>query len=290
MNISFKTSFAAFVAPALMALSLSVSNLAYAESKVIANIDGVPITEQDFRFAQIEIGPELNNIPEAQRRLVLLEYLIENQLLAKAAEDSKIDQDPEFSDQLKYYQKRALRNIYFEKNIRQALTDDEVKKVYDAQIASIKPQEEVRASHILVKTEKEAQDIAAELSKGGDFAKIAQEKSIGPSKVKGGDLGYFAKDRMVKPFADAAFALKEGEISKPVQTQFGWHIIKKGDTRTRPLPTFEAIKERLRASLLQQRAQTTIESLRQKAKIDIVDKDLEKKMEDARNAAARGSN
>lgn len=279
-----KINFASLATALVIGLSLAFGAVSATAAKVIAKIDGIEITEQDFRFAEIEIGPELSSIPPQQRRLVLLEYLIENQLLAKAAKDKKVDEDKEFAGQLAYYQKRALRNIYFEKYIRQALTDKEVKKMYDQQIAAIKPQEEVSARHILVKTEKEAKDIVAELEKGADFAKLAQEKSTGPSKVKGGDLGYFTKDRMVKPFADAAFALKKGEISKPVKSEFGWHVIKVEDKRTRPLPSFDVVKERLKASMLQQKAQTEVEALRQKAKIEVLDDTLDKQMKEVRGS------
>ncbi|MEM7619181.1 MAG: peptidylprolyl isomerase [Pseudomonadota bacterium] len=277
-------SIAVFISLLCSAISFSVSASAQDENKVIAKVNGQSITEKDFRFAQIEIGSEISNIPEQQRRLVLLEYLIENQLLSQAAKDNKVDQDKDFSDQLKYYQKRALRNIYFDKYVRQSVTDEEAKKVYNQQIKAITPQEEVRASHILVKTEKEAKEISEQLKKGSDFAKLAAEKSIGPSKAKGGDLGFFSKDRMVRPFAEAAFKLKKGETSEPVKTEFGWHLIKLQERRTRPLPKFEAIKDRLKASLLQQKAQSAVETLRKKAEINILDKGLDSKMKEVRGS------
>ena len=114
------------------------------------------------------------------------------------------------------------------------MTDDEVKARYDEEIKKLPPQEEVHARHILVKTEAEAKDIIKQLDAGKDFAELAKEKSTDPNKSEGGDLGYFAKGRMVKEFEDAAFALKKGEYTKtPVKTQFGYHVIKVEDKRDR---------------------------------------------------------
>ncbi len=261
-----------------------------AQDKVLAKIDGVEITEKDLAFAQLEIGPELTSIPEAQRRYVLLEFLIENQLLSEAAKKQKIDAQPDFSKRVAYYTKRALRDVYFDKNIRQKVTEETAKKEYDKQVAEVKkiePKEEIRASHILVKTEKEAKDIVSEIKKGGDFAKIAKEKSTGPSKVNGGDLGFFTKGRMVPAFEKAAFALKKDEVSAPVKSKFGWHVIKLVDKRKQPLPQipeFNAVKDRILRGLLQQQAQKTVQELRKAAKIEVLDKDLEKQMK-----ATRGS-
>ena len=256
---------------------------AYAENKVIAKVDGVEITETDLKSAELEIGAELANIPKPQQRLVLLEFLIENQLLSQAAKKEKIDTQPDFQKRLAYYRKRAMRDIYFDKHVRKAVTDAEAKKIYDQEIKQI-PKEEIRASHILVETEKEAKDILATLKKGGDFAKLAKEKSKGPSKTNGGDLNFFTKGRMVPAFEKAAFALKKDELSEPVKTQFGWHIIKLTDKRDRQLPKFEQVKDRLLQRLVQQKAQTTVRSLRAAAKIEVLDKGL-----DTQIKALRGS-
>lgn len=257
---------------------------AMAEKKVIATVDGVEITENDLKFLELEIGQDLKNIPPAQRRMVLVEFLIENQVLVNAAEKKKLEETDEFSNRQKYYRKRILRDIYVEKFVRGEVTDEEAKKAYDEQVKKIKPEKEVRASHILVKTEKEAKEIHAQLKKGADFAKLAKEKSTGPSKVNGGDLNFFTQGRMVPAFDKAVFAMKKGEISEPVKTQFGWHIIKLTDERQRPIPAFDLVKDRLVQSLQQQKAQKNIRDLRTAAKVDITDENLKKQME-----AARGS-
>ena len=162
--------------------------------------------------------------------------------------------------------------------------EDEAKKIYDAKVAGMKPEEEIHARHILVATEAEAKEIQERLKKGEDFATVAKEKSKDPS-AEGGDLGFFGRGQMLKPFEDAAFQLKEGEISNPVQTQFGWHIIKVEEKRTRPLPTFDQVKDTIVSQLTQQKAKQTLKDLHDAAKIDVKDPEIKKSMQDA---AVRG--
>ena len=144
----------------------------------------------------------------------------------------------------------------------------------------MKPEEEFHARHILVATEAEAKEIQERLKKGEDFATVAKEKSKDPS-AEGGDLGFFGRGQMLKPFEDAAFQLKEGEISNPVQTQFGWHIIKVEEKRTRPLPTFDQVKDTIISQLTQQKAKQTLKDLHNAAKIDVKDPEIKKSMQDA---------
>lgn len=215
---------------------------------------------------------------------MLLQFVIENELMAKAATQAGLESGPTFEDRLKYHRRRTLRDAYFDKSVRTAISEDEVKKVYDAKVAGMKPEEEIHARHILVATEAEAKEIAERLKKGDDFATVAKEKSKDPS-AEGGDLGFFTRGQMLKSFEDAAFALEEGQISEPVQTQFGWHIIKVEEKRTRPLPTFDQVKDQITTQLTQQKAKDTIRGLHDSAKIEIVDPEIKKSMQDA---AVRG--
>jgi peptidyl-prolyl cis-trans isomerase C len=177
-----------------------------------------------------------------------------------------------------------LRDAYYDKSVRNAVPEAEARKVYDEKVASLKPEEEIHARHILVATEPEAKEIQERLKKGEDFATVAKEKSKDPS-AEGGDLGFFGRGQMLKPFEDAAFGLKEGEISNPVQTQFGWHIIKVEEKRTRPLPSFDQVKDTITSQLTQQKAKQTLKDLHGAAKIDVVDPEIKKSMQ---NAAVRG--
>ncbi len=158
------------------------------------------------------------------------------------------------------------------------MPEADAKKVYEEKISQIKPEQEVRARHILVETEDEAKAILERLKKGEDFATLAKEKSK-DSNAEGGDLGFFTRGQMLKPFEDAAFALDVGKISDPVQTQFGWHVIKVEEKRDQALPDFDQVKEAIIAQLVQQKAQQVVTELRDAAKIEIVDPELKKSME-----------
>lgn len=137
---------------------------------------------------------------------------------------------------------------------------------------NLKPEDEVRARHILVEGEDEAKAAAERVRKGEDFAKIAGEVSKDPgSKTDGGDLGFFAKERMVPAFAEAAFKLQPGQVSEPVKSQFGWHVIKLEEKRTKPVPAFDEMKEQVETYLARKAQQDIILSLREKAKIERLD-------------------
>lgn len=272
------------IAAAGMTVFLTGATLA--ESKVVATINGAEITEQDLELARSEIGEQISNIPAENRRRDLLLYIIENQLLAEASEKEKLDGGPDSKALLKYYRRRALHDAYFEKKIRQAVTDEAAKKIYDKEVGKIKPQEEMRARHILVKTEEDALDIIERLGRGSDFAELAQEKSTGPSGAQGGDLGYFPKGRMVPEFDKALAGMKKGELSEPVKTQFGWHVIKLEDKRQSKAPAFDEVKARLKTGLIREKAQQVLLGLRNEAKIDILDADVKKAVEEAQQ---RGS-
>ena len=152
--------------------------------------------------------------------------------------------------------------------------------MYEENISKLKPEQEIKARHILVDTEEEAKDIKAQLAKGADFAALAAEKSK-DKNAEGGDLGYFTRGQMLKPFEDAAFALDVGQVSDPVKTSFGWHIIEVEDKRDQKLPTFEDVKEPIMGQLVVRKAQTVVNGLRQKAKIEIVDPEIKRAMDDA---------
>lgn len=257
---------------------------AAAQDKVIATIDGKPITEGDLKVAESEIGSDMGSMPEEQKRMSLLEFLIDNQLFAEAAEAEKLNEGADFETRLNYLKRRALRELYFDKVIKASVSDADARKIYDDQVKLLKPEEEVSARHILVATEDEAKALKEKLAKGADFAELAKENSKDPgSKDDGGSLGYFGHGQMVPQFEDIVFKLKKGEVSDPVKTQFGWHLVKLEDRRTKQPPAFDIVKDRIIQSLLLQKAQQTAVGLRGKSKIEIVDPEI-KKAVDARNA------
>jgi peptidyl-prolyl cis-trans isomerase C len=266
-----------FAAAAALAASLAVSAIApsaLAQDTIVAKVNGKVITEADLKLADAEIGSELGNLPEATKRRVLIEFLIENQLFADAAEGQKLGSGKAYDDRLQYWKRRALRDTYFDKSIKDGVDEAEAKKLYDAQVAQIKPEEEVKARHILVKSEEKAKEIALKIASGDDklFAEQAKAHSEDPgTKDEGGDLGFFGRGQMVPQFEEAAFKLRKGEISAPVQSQFGWHLIKVDDKRTKQPPEFAAVKERILASMIHRKAQELATDMRTKAKLEYID-------------------
>lgn len=274
-----------FVLVLVVTGAMSIASNCFAGEDTLVTVNGRPITEADVRLAETEIGPQLASIPMTERRRVVMDYLIENTLMAEAGAKQQLDTSEGFEDRISYYKNRALRDAFFDKHVMAGVTEANAKSIYDEQIGSKKPQEEVRARHILVKTEADARDVVERLNRGAEFAELASELSIGPSKSQGGDLGYFTKGQMVKPFEETAFALNTGDISDPLKTQFGWHVIKLEDKRMQQLPSFGELKDRIRASLIQRKAQEVMGGLRKDAKIEFTDKNLEEDMK----KAARGS-
>lgn len=246
--------------------------VAMAGDAIIATVDGKAITESDLNFADQEVGAELGSVPPDMKRRYLAEYLIETQLLANAAEADKLTSGPEFEKRLAYVRQRAAREAYFEKTVRSKVDEAAAKVFYDAQVKQMPAEEEIQARHILVASEAEAKGLVEKITAGGDFAKLASDNSKDAgSKADGGMLGYFGKGQMVPQFEEAAFALKKGEVSKPVQSQFGWHIIKLEDRRQKQPPSFDQVKGQILGSMVKQKAGEALSSLRGKAKIEYVD-------------------
>ncbi|HEV2604537.1 MAG TPA: peptidylprolyl isomerase [Microvirga sp.] len=241
-------------------------------SKVVARADGIEITEGDLAIAAEDPALQIPGIGEAQKRDLLIGYLVDLKLGAKAAETAKVGDSAEFQRKLAYARSKALLDEYLDREVKKAVTPEAARKLYDETVKGLTPEAEVRARHILVESEAEAKTVAERLKKGEDFAKVAEELSKDPgSKSDGGDLGFFEKDRMVEPFAEAAFKMEPGQISEPVKTQFGWHVIRVEEKRTKPVPAFEEMKEQIDTYLGRKAQQELIVGLRQKAKVERLD-------------------
>lgn len=286
-------SFAA--APALYAQDAAKSAATAAapasDDTVVAIVNGQKITERDIRFAEIEIGSDLGNIQPESHRRVLVEYLIENQLFADAAKEKKLAATQKFDERMAYLRRRALREEYFDTQIKSSVSEAAAKAFYTDQVKGIKPEEEVKARHILVETEDEARDILEKINRGDDFAKLAQEFSKDPgTKGNGGLLGFFSRGQMVPQFEDAAFKLTPGDVSQPVQSRFGWHLIKTEEKRKKPVPTFDDVKDRILNSMILQQAQQKAGELRKAAKVEYLDPDIKKQVADQEKAASAQQN
>jgi peptidyl-prolyl cis-trans isomerase C len=241
-------------------------------AKVIARVNGLTITEGDLAVAAADPALQLPNVPEAQKRDLLTGYLIDLKLGAKAAEAAKVGDSADFARKLAYNRDKTLLDQYLEQEAKKAVTPEAARKLYDETAKGVTPEQEVRARHILVASEDEAKKAQARVKAGEDFAKVAGELSTDPgSKTDGGDLGFFTKDRMVEPFAEAAFKMEPGQISDPVQSQFGWHVIRVEEKRNKPVPSFEEMQEQVNTYLERKAQQDLILGLRQSAKIERLD-------------------
>ena len=267
MKTMFQSRSRSAAAGLLAALAAMISP-ALAEDKIVATVNGHNISETDLALAEAEIGGELGNLPPATRRRVLVEYMIENQLFAEAAEAEKLGTGPEFERRLAYWRQRALRDAYFERSVKASIGIEAARGIYEDKVKGLKPEEEVQARHILVAKEEDAKKLAERAKAGEDFAQLAKENSgDGGSKEQGGMLGYFGRGQMVPQFEEAAFALKKGEISDPVQSQFGWHVIKLDATRPAKPPTLDQLKPQIQAELQREEITKYQDELRAKAKI-----------------------
>ncbi len=238
-----------------------------ADDPVVAIVNGSKIMRSDIEQAQSNLPQEYQAIPMEKIYPMLLSSLIDSKLVAKDAQAKKLDQEEDFKKSLAQIKDQLLERYAMQKIIEEAVSEDKLRKLYASSAA--KGAVEVHARHILLKTADEAVAVIKSLDDGGDFAELAKTKSTGPSGPRGGDLGFFSKGQMVPPFEEAAFALKDGSYTRePVQTQFGFHVIKVEARRDAPAPSFEDSVEELRAQAAQAAGTAYVDKLRTKAKIE----------------------
>lgn len=241
--------------------------LAADNDRVIARVNGVDIKASDLALADEDIGSNLPMTGDA-RRDYLTRYLIDMQLIVQAADAKKLGDGEDFKRRLAYYRSKLLMERYLQTEGRAAVSDAALHQLYQQVTKEMAGEQEIHARHILVATEDDAKAVFEQLRKGADFSALAKEKSKDPSSSEGGDLGYFTRDRMVPEFADAAFKLQVGQISDPVKTEFGWHIIKLEDKRDRPIPEFDKVKDQLENMVARKALSEQVGKLRADAKIE----------------------
>ena len=253
---------------------------------VVATVNGKPVTEADLALAEGELAQQFARLAPEQRRAAALSAAIEIKVMAAQAVADGLDKDPDFKRRAEFLQERALHGEMVEKQVVGKITDDEIRARYDKEITAVPPANEIHARHILVKTKEEADAIIKQLDDGADFQKLANEHTSDPSgKTNGGDLGYFGPGQMVPEFDKAAGALEVGAYTKePVQTQFGWHIIKLEDKRAKQPPAFDAVKENVRSMIVRDKYFELVKSLRAAAKVEIPDAELKKAVDAAEGA------
>ncbi|BCX81211.1 peptidyl-prolyl cis-trans isomerase C [Methylomarinovum caldicuralii] len=240
------------------------------EKDIVATVNGRPISRQELDYIKAEItrgNPHAKiNIPEDK----LVEELVNRELLRQEAVQKQLPRQPDVATRIRYTERAVLSQAGAQEYLKQhPVTEEQIKAEYDRLVGAMK-QQEFKARHILVKSKEEAEEIIKQLDQGKDFAELAKQYSIGPSAKNGGDLGWFVPQRMVKPFADAVVALKDGEYTKePVQTRFGWHVILREQSRAKTPPPYEQVKPQIEQMLKRKLIQQHIQELKQKADIQL---------------------
>lgn len=260
-----------FVAALALASAFVVPAAAQDSDPVIARANGVDIHQSDLAVAADEVGSNMPQMTDDKKRDYLITYLADVVVLAQAAEQQKLNDEAAVKRQLTLAHDKVMMEALLQKTGKAAQTDDAMHKVYDQAVKQMPNEQEVHARHILVPSEQEAKDIAAQLKKGADFATLAKQKSKDPGASNGGDLGWFTKSQMVPAFADAAFKLDKGQISDPVHTQFGWHVIEVTDKRVKPTPRYDEVKDQLKSYVARQAESELVDNLRKTAKIERLD-------------------
>lgn len=255
-------------------LSVPFSELRANEDTIVAKVNGLKIYKSMLVSAQRLLPQQYQKIPLEQIYPALVDTVIDMKLSAADARRRNLHKTGDFKVLMARIEDQMLQRTALQNEIDKALTDEALKKRYNDLIKKSETSSELRARHILVKTESDAKAIIKELNEGADFEATAKNKSTGPSGPNGGDLGFFGKGQMVPEFEKAAFALDKGEItSSPVKTQFGWHIIKvEGYRKTEP-PTFASVKQKLETEISQEVSAAYVSDLRKLAKIERYDLD-----------------
>lgn len=255
-------------APGAAANNAAATPEVVAVGEVVATVNGKPISKSAFEILANEVNERRgeNKVPDDK----IIEELVKRELLSQEIAASGMLKDPKFAAKIENAQRMMLSQAAAEEFINSIkVTDEELKKEYDERVGPMKTAE-YKAKHILVETEQAAKDIIAKLGKGESFDALAKKLSKDPgSKDKGGDLGWFSPQQMVQPFSDAVIALKNGETTQqPVQSQFGWHVIQREESREQQPPPFDAVKDQLRSMVQTKKLQQHITDLQAKAKVE----------------------
>tara|TARA_Y100001960_G_C14690115_1_gene835930 strand:- start:183 stop:1031 length:849 start_codon:yes stop_codon:yes gene_type:complete len=266
----------------IFALSLLVSTFSISSpviasedsDKIIADVDGNPITLAELKLAISSLPADYQDMAKTSLSQMMLQQLIDLKILSAKADEENITSKKSYKNELSFLidqlkREHYLRNLYA-KNVK----EDTILARYKQLVSQLDSDKEIRARHILLKTKEEAESILVELSEGADFSQLASQKSIGPSASNGGDLGFFTRESMVPDFSQVAFALTPGEVSKPVKTKFGWHVIKLEEIRPSTAPDFNLVKDELRDELERMVMTSVIGEARRSAVINIRESNL----------------
>jgi peptidyl-prolyl cis-trans isomerase C len=232
---------------------------------IVATVNGEEITIGHMIIARATLPQQYQQLPDDVLFDAILDQLIQQTAL-KQQLNGEVPKYVELS--LENESRSLLAADVIEKVMKNAATEEEVRAAYEEQYSDGNGGDEFNASHILVESEEDAEEIRAELEEGADFATTARERSTGPSGPNGGELGWFTKGRMVPEFEEAVIALSAGEISAPVQTQFGWHVIKLNERRKSAAPEFAEIRDQLAAQIREEAVEESVRTLTTEAEIE----------------------
>jgi len=265
-----RTNLVAFFAAAMLAVTLSVPATAQDNTKdgVVASVNGIPVYNSEISMLFQSLPDQYKRMPMQVLFPQLVDAVIDRKIVSQIAEKEGLLADETVRKRLTFTRDSILQDVYLGRKIKAEISEAKLRKIYEEESANLKPEEEVHARHILLKTEDEAKAVVAELDKGADFAELAKTKSTGPSGPRGGDLGFFERKTMVPEFATAAFAMKAGEYTKTaVKTDFGWHVIKVEARRPGKKPTFEEASPDIQARETQKFSVALMTKLRSEADI-----------------------
>lgn len=235
------------------------------DDPVVARVNGQPVLRSDIMMAAESLPAQLRAVPIEALYPALLNQVIDRKLTVAQAQKENFDKDPEVAKRVADINERVIEQLYLATQVDKELSDDKLKVEYD----KLPTEKRVRASHILVKTRDEAVQVIRDIGAGQKFEDIAAKRSLDPSGKQGGDLGFFSKEQMVKSFADAAFSMKKGEVSKaPVQTEYGFHVIRVEEVQENAKPSFEEKRDELRDQLSDSVLAGRLDRLRSEAKIE----------------------
>lgn len=253
----------------IAAAILSFASGAFAADSV-ATVNGKPIKQSIYDYIAKDATARGQKV-DAPVKEAIINKLVDSEIVYQEAQKLGLDKQPDYLAREELARRELLTSAFLQDYVKKnPISDADTKAAYE-QYKKAYGEKEYSARHILVKTEAEAKDIIAQLNKGGDFTKIAKDKSLDPgSKDKGGDLGWFSPATMVKPFSDAVAGLQKGAVTAtPVQTQFGWHVIKLVDTRAAQPLSYDKVKDGLQKNLQQRNLEKLMADLRAKAKIEV---------------------
>ena len=267
----------ALAAPAALAQNQDTPKPAAAEpteaekadqNPVVARVNGQEIRLEAVMSMIQDLPPQYQQVPVSALYPMLVKRAVNHVLLLDAAEAEGLRNNAELEAEVEEFRENKMREYLLLNQLEKDVTEEALRAAYARFLVNNPAEQEIRARHILLKTEEDAKAVIAELQGGADFAEVAKAKSQGPSAPTGGDLGFFSAEKMVKPFSDAAFKMAEQEISaEPVQTRFGWHVIKVEERRDQPRPTFEEKRQELEQEMTGEMIGNLVEKLRKDAEI-----------------------